>query len=187
SQSGETADTLAALRHAQQAGYLATLAICNVLESSLVRESDLVLMTHAGPEIGIASTKAFTAQLLVLYLLAAQLVEAAATRQKLIRSVRDIADEVGAALQLDAVIHAQADKFASQQQALFLGRGPMYPIAMEGALKLKETSYIHAEAYAGGEMRHGPMALIDENMLVVAVAPHDAWLERVKAVLQEVS
>lgn len=186
SQSGETADTLAALRYAKTKDYLTTLAICNVPESSLVRESDLVLMTRAGPEIGVASTKAFTTQLLVLSMLTGMLIRDADTRRALAERIRDVGSRAAEVLQLDAVIRDLAEQFVDKQHALFLGRGPMYPIAMEGALKLKEISYLHAEAYAAGELKHGPLALVDENMPIVAVAPNNEWLGKVKSNLQEV-
>ena len=195
SQSGETADTLAALRYAKSlgngrgagdGGYLATLAICNKPETSLTRESDLVLMTHAGPEIGVASTKAFTTQLLCLLLLTGMLERDAADRRALAGDIHRVADAVERVLELDDAIRKLAEEFVDKQHALFLGRGPMYPIAMEGALKLKEISYLHAEAYAAGELKHGPLALVDEKMPVIAVAPKNDWLEKVKSNLQEV-
>jgi len=190
SQSGETADTLAALRFAKAMpegqGYLATLAICNKPETSLTRESDLVLMTRAGPEIGVASTKAFTTQLLCLLMLAGMLDRNADRRAALAADIRGIETAVNQVLELDDAIRHLAEEFVDKQHALFLGRGPMYPIAMEGALKLKEISYLHAEAYAAGELKHGPLALVDENMPVVAVAPKNDWLEKVKSNLQEV-
>jgi glutamine---fructose-6-phosphate transaminase (isomerizing) len=190
SQSGETADTLAALRLAKSSGYAATLAICNVPESSLVRESDLVLLTHAGPEIGVASTKAFTTQLVALLLLTVvlgryrdlgEVAEAA-----LVALIRALPTKVEAVLELDQRIAVLAEEFVDKQHTLFLGRGEQYPIAMEGALKLKEISYIHAEAYPAGELKHGPLALIDEQMPVVAVAPNNALLEKLKSNLEEV-
>ncbi|KAA6185957.1 glutamine--fructose-6-phosphate transaminase (isomerizing) [Thiohalocapsa marina] len=190
SQSGETADTLAALRLARQGGYTSTLAICNVPESSLVRESDLVLLTHAGPEIGVASTKAFTTQLTALLLLTVNLArhhgldaEQEAAAVQLLRSLPSQMEQV---LSLDARIAELAEQFVDCQHTLFLGRGEQYPIAMEGALKLKEISYIHAEAYPAGELKHGPLALIDEDMPVVAVAPNNALLEKLKSNLEEV-
>jgi glucosamine--fructose-6-phosphate aminotransferase (isomerizing) len=190
SQSGETADTLAALRIAKDRGYATTLAICNVPESSLVRESDLVLLTHAGPEIGVASTKAFTTQLIALLLLTINLArhhgmdaEAEAAAVALLRSVPS---QMEKALALDARIAELAESFVEKNHTLFLGRGEQYPIAMEGALKLKEISYIHAEAYPAGELKHGPLALIDEDMPVVAVAPNNALLEKLKSNLEEV-
>ena len=174
SQSGETADTLAALKLARTRGYLATLAVCNVPESSIVRESDLVLMTRAGPEIGVASTKAFTTQLTALALLALELARhhgLDATRyEALVHQLETAPGAVRAALALDPQVRALAERFVAKQHTLFLGRGTQFPIAMEGALKLKEISYIHAEAYAAGELKHGPLALVDEDMPVVAVA-----------------
>ncbi len=190
SQSGETADTLAALRIAKESGYATTLAICNVPESSLVRESDLVLLTHAGPEIGVASTKAFTTQLIALLLLTTALGryhgldEAAEAR--MVALMRSVPSKMEQVLALDDRIATLAEQFVDKQHTLFLGRGEQYPIAMEGALKLKEISYIHAEAYPAGELKHGPLALIDENMPVVAVAPNNALLEKLKSNLEEV-
>ncbi len=191
SQSGETADTLAALRYAKSlgtgdGGYLATLAICNKPESSLTRESDMVLMTHAGPEIGVASTKAFTTQLLCLLLLTGMLERNADDRRALAEDIHQLATSVERVLELDDAIRNLAEEFVDKDHALFLGRGPMYPIAMEGALKLKEISYLHAEAYAAGELKHGPLALVDEKMPVIAIAPKNDWLEKVKSNLQEV-
>jgi glutamine---fructose-6-phosphate transaminase (isomerizing) len=190
SQSGETADTLAALRMAKQAGYLSTLVICNVPESSLVRESELVMLTRAGPEIGVASTKAFTTQLTALGMLVVALTKfhsADAERERsLVQRLIEIPALVEKTLQLDGAIKELAKRFADKQHALFLGRGQMYPIAMEGALKLKEISYIHAEAYPAGELKHGPLALVDENMPVVIVAPNNDLLEKLKSNMQEV-
>ena len=190
SQSGETADTLAALRLAKQSGYLATLAICNVPESSLVRESELVMLTRAGPEIGVASTKAFTTQLAALGMLVVALAKhngADAERERgLVTRLIELPGLVEKTLELDAVIHRLAERFADKHHALFLGRGALYPIAMEGALKLKEISYIHAEAYPAGELKHGPLALVDADMPVVAVAPNNDLLEKLKSNLQEV-
>lgn len=190
SQSGETADTLAALRMAKSAGYLSTLAICNVPESSLVRESHLVLLTRAGPEIGVASTKAFTTQLAALNMLVIALAKfngADPERERgLVQRLIEIPGLVEKTLQLDPVIRELAKRFADKHHALFLGRGQMYPIAMEGALKLKEISYIHAEAYAAGELKHGPLALVDAEMPVIAVAPNNDLLEKLKSNLQEV-
>jgi len=190
SQSGETADTLAALRNAKQAQYLSTLTICNVAESSMVRESDLVLLTRAGPEIGVASTKAFTTQLTALAMLTIAL---AKHRQATAQQERDLVSQllqlpglVEKTLKLDAGIQALAEVFADKHHALFLGRGPLQAIAMEGALKLKEISYIHAEGYAAAELKHGPLALVDEDMPVVAVAPNNELLEKLKSNLQEV-
>jgi len=190
SQSGETADTLAALREARQLGYLATCAICNVPESSLVREADLVLMTRAGPEIGVASTKAFTTQLVALALLGIAIGQHRGFDRRLIalytRQLRHVPGMVEHALRLDEKIRAWAARFADKHHALFLGRGPSYPVALEGALKLKEISYIHAEAYPAGELKHGPLALVDADMPVVAVAPNNRLLEKLKSNLQEV-
>lgn len=190
SQSGETADTLAALRHAKQAGYLATMAICNVPESSIVREAELVLMTRAGPEIGVASTKAFTTQLVALQLLLLELGRIRgmdkAVYEAAVADLHRLPDLLNRALGLDAEIRALSAHFVDKQHALFLGRGGHYPIAMEGALKLKEISYIHAEAYAAGELKHGPLALVDRNMPVVAVAPNDALLQKLISNIEEV-
>ena len=190
SQSGETADTLAALRIAKQIGYFATLTLCNVPTSSCVRESDLALMTQAGTEVGVASTKAFTAQLANLALLTAVLGRRhgmdAAFESQLIANLRELPDKVEQALALDGRITALAEKFADRHHALFLGRGSMYPVALEGALKLKELSYIHAEGYPAGELKHGPLALVDEDMPVVAVAPNNELLEKLRSNLQEV-
>jgi glucosamine--fructose-6-phosphate aminotransferase (isomerizing) len=190
SQSGETADTLAALRLAKQAGYLSQLSICNVPESSLVRESELVMLTRAGPEIGVASTKAFTTQLAALDMLVIALAKfhsADAERERgLVHRLLGIPSLIESALALDPAIRELARRFADKRHALFLGRGAMYPIAMEGALKLKEISYIHAEAYPAGELKHGPLALVDEDMPVIAVAPNNDLLEKLKSNLQEV-
>jgi glutamine---fructose-6-phosphate transaminase (isomerizing) len=189
SQSGETADTLAALRNAKRAQYLSTLTICNVAESSMVRESDLVLLTRAGPEIGVASTKAFTTQLTALAMLTVALAKngpAAAQEHELVSQLLQLPALVEKTLKLDAAIQQLAEVFADKHHALFLGRGPLHSIAMEGALKLKEISYIHAEAYAAAELKHGPLALIDEDMPVVAVAPNNELLEKLKSNLQEV-
>jgi glutamine---fructose-6-phosphate transaminase (isomerizing) len=190
SQSGETLDTVSALRLAKKAGYLATLAICNVPESPLVRESELVLLTRAGPEIGVASTKAFTTQLTALGLLFVALAKHNGADLELERSLVGRLIELPAlidkTLTLDPVIEQLARRFADKHHALFLGRGALHPIAMEGALKLKEISYIHAEAYPAGELKHGPLALVDADMPVVAVAPNNDLLEKLKANLQEV-
>jgi len=191
SQSGETADTLAAVRHARSAGYLATLAICNVAESSIVREADLVLMTRAGLEIGVASTKAFTTQLVALQLLVLELAQLAGKVEpgQLSAWVHDLArlpQRIEQALQLDSRIEQLAGHFVEKHHALFLGRGSHYPIAMEGALKLKEISYIHAEAYPAGELKHGPLALVDGDMPVVAVAPNNRLLEKLISNIEEV-
>jgi glucosamine--fructose-6-phosphate aminotransferase (isomerizing) len=189
SQSGETADTLAALRNAKRAQYLSTLAICNVAESSMVRESDLVLLTRAGPEIGVASTKAFTTQLTALAMLCVALAKngpAAAQERDLTSQLLELPGLVERTLKLDGRIRALAEVFADKRHALFLGRGSLYAIALEGALKLKEISYIHAEGYAAAELKHGPLALVDEDMPVVAVAPNNELLEKLKSNLQEV-
>jgi glucosamine--fructose-6-phosphate aminotransferase (isomerizing) len=190
SQSGETADTLAALRLARQAGYLSTLAICNVPESSLVRESELVMLTRAGPEIGVASTKAFTTQLAALSMLVIAIAKyhgADAERERgLVQRLIELPALMEKTLALDPVIHKLAERFADKHHALFLGRGALYPIAMEGALKLKEISYIHAEAYAAGELKHGPLALVDADMPVITVAPNNDLLEKLKSNLMEV-
>ncbi len=189
SQSGETADTLAALRNAKRAKYLSTLTICNVAESSMVRESNLVLLTRAGPEIGVASTKAFTTQLAALAMLAIALAKngpAAGEEGELISQLLQLPRLVEKTLQLDEAIRELAEVFAEKKHALFLGRGPLQAIAMEGALKLKEISYIHAEAYAAAELKHGPLALVDEDMPVIAVAPSNELLDKLKSNLHEV-
>jgi glucosamine--fructose-6-phosphate aminotransferase (isomerizing) len=192
SQSGETADTLSGLREARRLGFGHSLSICNVPESSLVRESDLVLMTHAGPEIGVASTKAFTTQLVAMLVLTIVLGRrhgmSPETEIRLVNELRSVPGKVEHALQLNDQIRQLAkDHFADKNNALFLGRGEQYPVAMEGALKLKEISYIHAEAYPAGELKHGPLALVDESMPVVVVAPNNQLLEKLKSNLQEVS
>ncbi len=191
SQSGETADTLAALRAAKKLGYLACLAICNVPESSIAREADLCFMTRAGVEIGVASTKAFTTQLVALLMLVIALGRRHGLSEReeahLVQELRNIPSAITRALGLNEAIQKIALGFADKQHALFLGRGTQYPLALEGALKLKEISYIHAEAYPAGELKHGPLALVDERMPVVAVAPNDALLEKLKSNLQEVS
>ena len=190
SQSGETADTLAALREAKNLGYVSTLTICNVPESSMVRESDLVLMTRAGPEIGVASTKAFTTQLTALAMLTIAIARRNGLEDRqekhLTAQLRDLPELITEVLKLDESIEGLAQHFVDKRHALFLGRGVQNPVAMEGALKLKEISYIHAEAYAAGELKHGPLALVDEDMPVVAVAPDDELLEKLKSNLQEV-
>jgi glucosamine--fructose-6-phosphate aminotransferase (isomerizing) len=191
SQSGETADTIAALRHARSLGHAYSLAICNVPESALVRGSELKFLTRAGPEIGVASTKAFTAQLAALLVLAATLakVKGRMPREKeieMLEALRQLPAAAASALRTEPEIAAWAAKFAGCEHALFLGRGVHYPIAMEGALKLKEISYIHAEAYAAGELKHGPLALVDRHMPVIAIAPKDALLDKLKSNLQEV-
>jgi glutamine---fructose-6-phosphate transaminase (isomerizing) len=190
SQSGETADTLAALKLAKERNYLGRLAVCNVPESSLVRESDLVLMTRAGPEIGVASTKAFTTQLTALALVALELARTRglpeARMRALVAELESIPGLVGEALKLDAQILVLAERFVGKDHALFLGRGTHFPVALEGALKLKEISYIHAEAYPAGELKHGPLALVDESMPVIAVAPNDHLLDKLKSNMEEV-
>ena len=190
SQSGETADTLAALREARSRGFAHALAICNVPESSLTRESELVLMTRAGPEIGVASTKAFTTQLVALMLLTIALGRhhgmSEATELELVAALESLPGKINAVLELNDGIAALAEHFVNKQHALYLGRGTMFPIAMEGALKLKEISYIHAEAYPAGELKHGPLALVDDDMPVIAVAPRNDLLEKLKSNLEEV-
>ena len=190
SQSGETADTLAALRGAKQAGYLGSLVVCNVPESSLVRESDVALMTRAGPEIGVASTKAFTTQLVALRLLTLALARRRGLtperERELVEELHALPRQVEVVLELSDAIASLANDFADKDNALFLGRGTFYPIALEGALKLKEISYIHAEAYPAGELKHGPLALVDERMPVVCALPDDPLLEKVLSNLQEV-
>ena len=190
SQSGETADTLAALRLAKEQGYLSQLAICNVPESSLVRESELSLLTRAGPEIGVASTKAFTTQLTALGLLVIALGKyhgfASEYEAYYVHRLLELPELLHRALSLDPIIAALARSFSNKHHALFLGRGPLAPISAEGALKLKEISYIHAEAYPAGELKHGPLALVDEDMPVVVVAPSNDLLQKLKANLQEV-
>ncbi|SCW95485.1 MULTISPECIES: glutamine--fructose-6-phosphate transaminase (isomerizing) [unclassified Pseudomonas] len=191
SQSGETADTLAALRNAKELGFLASLAICNVGISSLVRESDLTLLTQAGREIGVASTKAFTTQLVGLLLLTLSLGQVRGTlgegvEAKLVEELRRLPARLGEALAMDSTVEKIAELFAEKHHTLFLGRGAQFPVAMEGALKLKEISYIHAEAYPAGELKHGPLALVDNDMPVVTVAPNNELLEKLKSNLQEV-
>ena len=191
SQSGETADTLAALRHAKSLGQKRTLAVCNVSTSAMMRETQLRFLTHAGVEIGVASTKAFTTQLVALFLLSLTL---AKLRKKLskkdekahLQRLRHLPKAIGAALALEPQLISWAERFARKEHALFLGRGLHYPIALEGALKLKEISYIHAEAYPAGELKHGPLALVTAEMPVVTVAPNDALLDKVKSNMQEV-
>ncbi|MBI4695608.1 MAG: glutamine--fructose-6-phosphate transaminase (isomerizing) [Gammaproteobacteria bacterium] len=189
SQSGETADTLAALREAKNWGFAHSLAICNVPESSLTRESELVLMTRAGPEIGVASTKAFTTQLVALLLLVVALGRRngmdAKVEHELVRELETLPGKINAVLELNDAIEELSQQFASKNHALYLGRGSMYPVAMEGALKLKEISYIHAEAYPAGELKHGPLALVDDEMPVIAVAPNNELLEKLKSNLEE--
>ncbi|MGL5344076.1 MAG: glutamine--fructose-6-phosphate transaminase (isomerizing) [Plesiomonas sp.] len=190
SQSGETADTLAALRLSKELGYLGSLAVCNVPGSSLVRESDLSLMTRAGAEIGVASTKAFTTQLAALLLLVGRIGRlhqmSDARERTLVQALQALPSRIEQMLSLDKVIEKLAMDFNEKQHALFLGRGDQYPIAMEGALKLKEISYIHAEAYAAGELKHGPLALIDADMPVIVVAPNNELLEKLKSNIEEV-
>lgn len=187
SQSGETADTLAALYKAKSMNYLATFGICNVAASELVRASDYVCLTRAGVEVGVASTKAFTTQLAVFLMLATALCRDEARASEALQQLRELPEHCARALTMDAEIEALTPLFVNKAHALFLGRGSQYPIALEGALKLKEISYIHAEAYPAGELKHGPLALVDENMPVVAVAPNDQLLEKVKSNLHEVS
>lgn len=190
SQSGETADTLAALRKAKEIGFQHSLAICNVPESSLVRESELSMMTRAGPEIGVASTKAFTTQLVAILLLVTVLARRygfpAETEAKVVDQLRHLPGIIDDVLKLEDEIKEIAKDFADKDHALFLGRGMHYPVAMEGALKLKEISYIHAEGYPAGELKHGPIALVDNNIPIVAVAPNDKLIDKLKSNLQEV-
>ena len=189
SQSGETADTLAALRLAKQGGYLAALAICNSPESSLVRESDLVMLTRAGPEIGVASTKAFTTQIAALSLLVVALARRHGDPERergLVTRLVELPALIEKTLTLDPLVRTLAERLVDKRHALFLGRGALHPVAMEGALKLKEISYIHAEAYAAGELKHGPLALVDADMPVIAVAPNNDLLEKLKSNLMEV-
>ena len=190
SQSGETADTLAALRKAKESGFLATLTFCNVATSSIVRESDFSFMLHAGTEVGVASTKAFTAQLVDLLLLAILLgrrnADNPGKEQQIVEALHNLPSLIESVLGLDDAIASEAERFIDKNHSLFLGRGSLFPIAMEGALKLKEISYIHAEGYAAGELKHGPLALVDEKMPVVAVAPNDELLEKLESNLHEV-
>ena len=191
SQSGETADTLAALRLAKEKGYMAALTICNVSSSSLVRESDLAFMTRAGVEVGVASTKAFTTQLAALLMLVTAIGKvkgniSSEQEVEIVKALQSLPAEVEKALAFDKDIEALAEDFAEKNHALFLGRGEFYPIAMEASLKLKEISYIHAEAYAAGELKHGPLALIDADMPVIVVAPNNELLEKVKSNIEEV-
>ena len=191
SQSGETADTLAALRLAKEKGYMAAMTICNVAGSSLVRESDLAFMTRAGVEIGVASTKAFTTQLAALLMLVTAIGKSngnisAEKEQEIVKALQSVPAEIEKALTFEAQIEKLAEDFAEKNHALFLGRGEFYPIAMEASLKLKEISYIHAEAYAAGELKHGPLALIDADMPVIVVAPTNELLEKVKSNIEEV-
>ncbi|PQJ68321.1 glutamine--fructose-6-phosphate transaminase (isomerizing) [Photobacterium angustum] len=191
SQSGETADTLAALRLAKEKGYMAAMTICNVAGSSLVRESDLAFMTRAGAEIGVASTKAFTTQLVALLMLVTALGKQQGTidneqEEKIVHSLQQLPSFIEKALTLDKPIELLAEEFSDKQHALFLGRGEFYPIAVEASLKLKEISYIHAEAYAAGELKHGPLALVDAEMPVIVVAPTNDLLEKLKSNIEEV-
>ena len=193
SQSGETADTLAVLKQSRDESFCARLAICNVPESAMVRNADLVLMTHAGPEIGVASTKAFTTQLVALAILVLLLAEhspaaqmSPASRARWAQGLRALPEQVRAVLAMDTEVGGLAERLVEREHALFLGRGQHFPIALEGALKLKEISYIHAEAYPSGELKHGPLALVDADMPVIAVAPNDAQLEKLASNLQEV-
>lgn len=190
SQSGETADTLAALRLAKESGFMASLSICNVPGSSLVRESDLAFMTRAGAEIGVASTKAFTTQLVALLMLVTSIAKQkgmnAEQEASIVKALKEVPNKINHVLQLSNDIEHLAEEFSEKHHSLFLGRGNQYPIAMEGALKLKEISYIHAEAYAAGELKHGPLALIDTDMPVVVVAPNNELLEKLKSNMEEV-
>ena len=190
SQSGETADTLAALRYAKEKDYLATLGICNTPTSSLAREADYLLLTNAGPEVGVASTKCFTTQLVALMLLTLSLAKASGKnprlRGRIIEALRTLPEKISEALLLKDEIISFAPEIANKNNALFLGRGIFYPIAKEGALKLKEISYIHAEAYPAGELKHGPLALIDEEMPVIAIAPEHELAEKLVSNLEEV-
>jgi glucosamine--fructose-6-phosphate aminotransferase (isomerizing) len=190
SQSGETADTLAALEEAVRQGVVGTMVICNVPESSLVRESDLAFMTHCGPEIGVASTKTFVSAMTGLLLLALALSRRhgfdAGFEAHVVRQIRTLPGALESVLTMEEAIADMAQAFGDKAHALFLGRGAHFPIAMEGALKLKEISYIHAEAYPAGELKHGPLALVDEKMPIVAVAPNDLLIEKLKSNLEEV-
>ncbi|WP_156504570.1 SIS domain-containing protein, partial [Oleiphilus sp. HI0066] len=190
SQSGETADTLAALRLAKELGYKSSLTICNVPGSSLVRESDLAYMMEAGVEIGVASTKAFTVQLAGLLLLVAAIGKHKALNpdqeKEIVSALQSLPSKIDQALEMDAQIKLLAEDFADKHHSLFLGRGDQYPIAMEGALKLKEISYIHAEAYAAGELKHGPLALIDADMPVIVVSPDNDLMEKLHSNVEEV-
>jgi len=191
SQSGETADTIAALQHAKALGHEHSLTICNVPESALIRQSDLRFLTRAGPEIGVASTKAFTTQLAVLVLLTMVLAKlrnrlSVEAEHEMIKTLRHLPAALQHVLRVEPEVKAWSERFAEKEHALFLGRGIHYPIALEGALKLKEISYIHAEAYPAGELKHGPLALVDKDMPVLAIAPNDTLLEKLKSNLQEV-
>ncbi|MDB5944355.1 MAG: glmS, partial [Ramlibacter sp.] len=190
-QSGETADTLAALRHAQSLGMTNTLTICNVATSAMVRECKLAYITRAGVEIGVASTKAFTTQLAGLFLLTLALAQAKGRlsqddEARHLKAMRHLPAQLSAVLALEPQLISWAEDFAGKENALFLGRGLHYPIALEGALKLKEITYIHAEAYAAGELKHGPLALVTSEMPVVTVAPNDTLIEKLKSNMQEV-
>jgi glucosamine--fructose-6-phosphate aminotransferase (isomerizing) len=192
SQSGETADTLGALRSIQNnEAYCGRIAICNVAESALVRESDFALLTHAGPEIGVASTKAFTTQLVSLLMLVSCLGKrfdlSLENQQRIADALKALPNHIEEVLKLDKAIQELAEQFAQKQHTLFLGRGIHYPVAREGALKLKEISYIHAEAYPAGELKHGPLALVDKKMPVIALLPHNELAEKLKSNLEEVS
>jgi glucosamine--fructose-6-phosphate aminotransferase (isomerizing) len=190
SQSGETADTLAAIRQAKESGYLATLAICNVPESSIMREADFTFLTDAGPEIAVASTKAFTTQMTALMLLTINMLHLhhpdEAKEKSLLAMLRSIPNKLYETLLIDKEIQAAANQLVNRQNALYIGRGIELPVAMEGALKLKEISYIHAEAYAAGELKHGPIALIDNEMTTITLAPSDDLLDKVKSNMQEI-
>ncbi len=190
SQSGETADTLAALREAKKKGIFASLCICNVPTSTLVRESNLAFITHAGPEIGVASTKAFTTQLVALMLLVLSVGKTRAltleTERHIVQQLQTLPVVLDSVLAMDKAIERIAEEFGEKHHTLFLGRGANYPVAMEGALKLKEISYIHAEAYPAGELKHGPLALVDHDMPVVAIAPNNDLIDKLKSNLQEV-
>ena len=186
SQSGETADTLAALRKAKSSNYITTLSICNVASSSMVREADSVFLTRAGAEIGVASTKAFTTQLTALLMVAIALCKDEAQANLVLQELQTLPAACERTLKKDTRIEALAPFFVNKSHALFLGRGVQYPVALEGALKLKEISYIHAEAYPAGELKHGPLALVDSEMPVIAIAPNDELLDKLKSNLQEV-
>jgi glutamine---fructose-6-phosphate transaminase (isomerizing) len=191
SQSGETLDTIEALKHAKRIGHKKTLTICNVQDSAIVRESDMVFYTRAGIEIGVASTKAFTTQLAALFIICVSLAKIKQKinkklEQEFIEELRRLSVSIQYALNLEPQIKDWAKQFAHKDHALFLGRGIHYPIALEGALKLKEISYVHAEAYPAGELKHGPLALVDANMPVVVIAPNDSLLEKLKSNMQEV-
>jgi glucosamine--fructose-6-phosphate aminotransferase (isomerizing) len=191
SQSGETADTLAALKHAKQIGHRHTLAICNVAHSSMMRQTELQYLTGAGPEIGVASTKAFTTQLVALYVLALTLAKQrdrvnAVDEATALRQLHHLPAALNSVLALEPQIVAWAQALARKDHALFLGRGVHYPIALEGALKLKEISYVHAEAYPAGELKHGPLAIVTNEMPVITIAPNDALIEKLKSNMQEV-